>query len=114
MSSKVKRKPAAHHAANLRSQKSGKVFRLSLQEHWLVRHRIQSGVEFATSYKHKHFSTSGSATANPMNSAQPMRSHPSKPLLSPSSMATLPCVNPRSTWPCFWILRLSQWHFNKI
>lgn len=59
MSSKVKRKPFAHYAANLGSQKSGEMFSLSLQEHWLVRHRAlpRVGMEFANSYKHKHFST---------------------------------------------------------
>lgn len=115
MSSKVKRKPFAHYAANLGSQKSGEMFSLSLQEHWLVRHRAlpRVSMEFANTYKHKHFSTVSSA-ANSMDTAQSLRSHTSKPLPSPSSMVTQPCVNPISTWRYFWILRLNQWHFNKI
>lgn len=110
MSSKVKRKPFAHHATNLRSQKSGKMFQLSLQEHWLVRHRTLPCVGHGVSNSY----TAGSAPANSMDTAQPMRSHTSKPPLSTSSRATQPWVNPKSTWRCFWILRLSQWHFNKI
>lgn len=116
MSPKVKRNPSAHHAANLRSQISGKMLKLSLQEHWYARHKILPGGAWSlpTVINTSTSAPSDSATANPTDTPQPMRPHTFKPLLSPSCIATQLCVNPKSTWRCFWILRSSQWHFNKI